>query len=559
MKLHRIVSLFVLFLIALAACGPQPVASPTATLPLPSTQTPSPTPSLTGLLPGWWNDSVFYEIFVRSCKDSTGDGIGDFNGITEMLDYLNDGDPNTTTDLGVTGIWLMPIMPSDSYHGYDVNDYYTVNSQYGTQADFLRLVDEAHKHGIQVIIDLVLNHTGIDNPWFKASNAGDPQYRDWYVWSAMNPGTLGPLGGQVWYPGKNGYYYAVFWSGMPDLNLKNPAVTQEIYKITSFWLTDMHVDGFRLDAIPYYVEDGAAMANSNGTHAWLQAFHQYYKSIDPAVYTIGEAWEKTFLADTFVGNQLDTVFEFDLAAAFVRSAEGALASPASSQLKTVLTSYPAGQYGVFLTNHDQNRTMSVLQGDTQRAKLAAVMMLTSPGVPYIYYGEEIGMTGTKPDEDIRRPMQWNGNDPTAGFTTGTPWRMVANDYPGTNVATENADPDSLLTLYRQLVHLRNAYPALRTGNTLVLDAGTERLYAVLRYDENDAFLILVNVSSNPLTTDLYGIKAEAWPVPVNFKVSTEVGAANPTSPQLNATGGLDGYQPFAEIPAESYTILHFAP
>ncbi len=176
-------------------------ANPRAYEPTPSQVITPTTSKVTDLDPGWWNETVFYEIFVRSFKDSDGDGIGDFNGITEMLDYLNDGDPATSDDLGITGIWLMPSTESPSYHGYDVVDYFNVEKDYGTKEDFLRLVEEAHKRGIQVIVDLVLNHTSTENPWFKASDSGDPEYRDWYIWSEDNPGYLGPWGEQVWYRG----------------------------------------------------------------------------------------------------------------------------------------------------------------------------------------------------------------------------------------------------------------------------------------------------------------------------------------------------------------------
>jgi len=520
--------------------------------------TAAPVENLTGLEPGWWNDAVFYEIFVRSFKDSNADGIGDFNGITEMLDYLNDGDPTTKDDLGITGIWLMPITESNSYHGYDVVDYYNVDTEYGTKEDFLRLVDEAHKRGIRVIVDLVLNHTSIDNPWFKKSDAGDPQFRDWYIWSPTDPGYLGPWGEQVWYAGNSGYYYAVFWSGMPDLNLKNPAVTQEIYKITKFWLTDMNVDGFRLDAIRHFVENSSLQENTNDTHTWLQGYNKFYKSLDPAVFTVGEAWTDTAEVIDYVGDEVDIAFDFDLAEAFVRAANGPIVSNATKQLSTVLKSYPMGQFGIFLTNHDQDRVMSVFGDDVQKAKMVAVMMLTSPGVPFVYYGEEIGMTGSKPDENIRRPMQWNGNR-AAGFTTSTPWRPVASDYHGTNVATENADPDSLLNLYRVLIQLRNDHASLRTGKTLILETGTQRLYAILRYNETEAFLILINVHSKPLNTKLYDLSAGVWPLPANYFVSTVLGMEDPAMPQLNGVGGIDGYHPFDEFPPKSYIILHFTP
>ena len=572
MKILRNILVVIMVQFLLTACLPNAVTEPstpylkvtsanglTVTEPPSPDLTATPLPDLIGLEPGWWNDAVFYEIFVRSFKDSNGDGVGDFNGIIEMLDYLNDGDPNTTGDLGITGIWLMPITESNSYHGYDVVDYNSVDTEYGTKEDFLRLVDEAHQRGIRVIIDLVINHTGIDHTWFQASNNGDPNYRNWYIWSPENPGYTGPWGQQVWYPGKSGFYYAVFWSGMPDLNLKNPDVTQKIYDITRFWLTDMNVDGFRLDAIRHFIENDNVQENTNDTHNWLHSYYKFYKSLDPGVFTVGEAWTDTAHVIPYVGDEVDITFEFDLAEAFVRAANGPIASSVNTQFRTVLESYPANQYGVFLTNHDQDRVMSVLGGDVQKAKMAAVMLLTSPGVPFIYYGEEIGMTGVKPDEDIRRPMQWNGNDRTAGFTTGKSWRTVTNDYPGTNVDTENTDPDSLLNLYRMLIQLRNEHASLRLGKTLILDAGTQRMFAILRYNETEAFLILINVHSKPLTTGLYGLSADAWPVLANFKVSTVMGLEDPVPPQVNAEGGIDGYQPFIEVPAESYTVLHFKP
>lgn len=556
----------ILLLTILTACAP--AATPTlapatvapATQAAPDEPTPVPTGepgNLTGLEPGWWNDAVFYQVFVRSFKDSDGDGVGDFNGLTEMLDYLNDGDPSTTTDLGITGIWLMPITQSPSYHGYDVVDYYSVDSEYGTKEDFQRMVEEAHKRGISVIVDLVLNHTGLDHPWFKASDAGDPKYRDWYIWSDEKPSYLGPWGQPVWYPAKDGYYYAVFWSGMPDLNVENPEVTQELYNITEFWLKDMNVDGFRLDAIRHFVEQGSAQENTPKTHAWLQGYFQFYKSLDPTVFTVGEAWTETSEVLDYIGDEVDIAFEFDLAEDFVRAANGPIASAASQQLKVVVENYPPGQYGVFLTNHDQNRVMSNLGGDFNKAKLAAIMLLTAPGVPFIYYGEEIGMTGTKPDEDIRLPMQWRADGPGVGFTTGKPWRAAAQDWPTTNVASQDSDPDSLLNLYRTLIHLRNEHASLRSGDTLVIAPGSQRVYAILRYDETEAFLVLINSHPNPQNADLYGLTLESSPLRDGMIVETVIGLDGAALPELNPSGGFEDYHPFAELPPHSATILHF--
>ncbi len=535
----------------------RPTSVPTSTsVPIP-TLDPSLYPTLQpGTDNDWWNDEVFYEVFVRSFKDSNGDGKGDINGLIEKLDYLNDGDPSTTTDLGITGIWLMPIMESPSYHGYDVVDFYTVNDDYGTNEDFKRLIQEAHKRGIRVVIDLVINHTSTDSAWFKASNSGDPNYRDWYIWSDTNPGYLGPWGAQAWYSGSDGYYYAMFWSGMPDLNLRNPKVTEEVYKIISYWLLEMKADGFRLDAVKHYVEEGTAQENTPATHTWLKSFFQYYKNINPQAFSVGETWTSTQNAVKYVDDEVDVAFDFDLSDAIMRTANGPLAVSASEQMQTVLDSYPKGQFGIFLTNHDEDRVMSTLE-DVNKAKLAAAMLLTSPGVPFIYYGEEIGMTGTKPDEDIRRPMQWSGNGPSVGFSTMAPWRAAASDFPQVNVANETNDPNSLLSFYRDLIRLRNEHSALRMGDTLVVDSGNPSIYALLRYSDEEAFLVLVNVDTKPISD--YNLNLAKGPFSGSLNATSVIGLQNPSAPQVNADGGFSGYLPFTEIPSQSAIIIQLEP
>jgi glycosidase len=381
------------------------------------------------------------------------------------------------------------------------------------------------------------------------------------VWEDEAPAWKGPLGQQVWYRGNEGYYYAVFWSGMPDLNLENEAVTDELQAITEFWLADMNVDGFRLDAIKHFVEDGAAQENTPETHAWLQGFRQFYTRVDPEAFTVGEAWTEMDKAVDYVGDEMDIVFEFDLALAFLRSANGPLASSASQELEKLLAveGVPAGHFGVFLTNHDQNRVMDTVRG-VQQAKLAALMMLTSPGVPFIYYGEEIGMTGSKPDEDIRRPMQWTGDDLKVGFSTHTPWRLPSSDYREVNVADQSADPDSLLSLYRDLIGLRMAHAALRTGETLVVNPDTQRMYAVLRYNDEEAFLILVNAHPRALNPELYALSLERGPFTGPVRAETVLGElTDPAAPEINAAGGFDAYLPFDEIPPESAVIIRLAP
>ncbi len=508
----------------------------------------------------WWSDAVFYEIFVRSFYDSNGDGIGDFNGITEKLDYLNDGDPATADDLGVTGIWLMPIFPSPSYHGYDVTDYYGVNPQYGTMEDFKKLLEEADKRGIRVIIDLVINHTSDQHPWFRdAKRDKNSKYRDWYIWSETDLGYKGPWNQRVWHSSTTGFYYGIFTSNMPDLNFNNRKVTKEIENIIDFWLTDIGVDGFRMDAIKHLIEEDKVQENTASTHEWLQEkFYPAYKSANPEALAVGELFGNDMNSiGKYVNNQqFDMAFNFQLANAFISSANSRSASYASRALELSEKILDGPQYAPFLTNHDQNRVMSVLD-DVGKAKLAAVMLLTSPGVPFLYYGEEIGMKGVKPDEDIRLPMQWTGDSPSAGFSSAEPWRPAAQDYPQVNVANQTDDPDSLLSLYRDLIHLRNDRASLRTGHALVIETNNPSVYALLRYNDDEVFLVLVNVDSKPIAG--YNLTLKTGPLAGALKAVTALGLPKASAPQVNAEGGFSGYVPFAEFPARSFAIIQLTP
>ncbi|MEZ4519401.1 MAG: alpha-amylase family glycosyl hydrolase, partial [Chloroflexota bacterium] len=436
-----------------AAAIPRP--TPLALQPTPL---PPPGPRKTaddGDLP-WWNDRTFYEVFVRSFQDSDGDGIGDLQGLIDRLDYLNDGDPATTDDLGVTGIWLMPIAQSPSYHGYDVTDYFTIEEDYGTNEDFQRLLEEAHKRGIAVIVDLVMNHTSSEHPWFLDARRPGSPHESWYIWDTMPDFWFNPWGGVAWHQIGLRYYFGMFWEGMPDLNYRNGEVTDEMYDIIHFWLDDMAVDGFRLDAIRHLIEDGEVQANTPETHAWLQGFYNYVHDLNPDALTVGEVWDETAAVVPYVGDEVDIAFEFQLAEAIIDSLLIRNNTAVYTAWEGILGQYPAGQYAPFLTNHDQDRIINQLRGDEAAAKVAAGLVLTSPGVPFIYYGEEIGMSGVKPDEQIRTPMQWGINEAGGpAFTSGEPWEPLQANWATRTVESQVADPASLLSTYRTLIHLRN--------------------------------------------------------------------------------------------------------
>lgn len=571
---RRLPGLLICLAIAATACGAPATPAPTATNPASPTASStsaaaaasavpaSAPPSAAACAPAAtpvakdWNNRVWYEVFVRSFADGNGDGIGDLRGLTAKLDYLNDGDPSTTTDLGITGIWLMPIFESPSYHGYDVIDYRKVARDYGTSADFTALLAAAHKRGIKVILDLVLNHTSSLNPWFIDSQTPGSTHADWYVWSDTNPGYLGPQGQTVWHGLGGRWFYGVFSDTMPDLNLRNPAVTAELDQVAAFWLAQ-GVDGFRLDAIPYLVEEGRKGFSTPSTLAWLDAFQASVKAASPGAMTVGEVWAGSSVAGTYVPDAADLTFNFDLALATVAALQNGQSAPLTSALAETVTAWPANQEGTFLTNHDQVRLMSQVAGKVDSAKLAALLLMTEPGVPFVYYGEEVGLAGTKPDESIRTPMPWTGALPGGGFTTGTPWEPLADGSATANVATEQASRDSLLATYRTLIRLHEGDAALREGVTIPV-AGSGSVVAWLRATADRTLLVVANVSGSPVSD--YTLSLDAGPLcgtgPAAARIVASVnagagGAAGgaPALPARTASGGFSGYRPLPTLPA----------
>lgn len=452
----------------------------------------------------WWNDAVFYEVFVRSFYDSDGDGVGDFKGLTEKLDYLNDGDPNTDTDLGITGIWLMPINPSPSYHGYDVTDYRGINPDYGTMEDFKAFLAAAHARGIRVIIDYVMNHSSAQHQWFVDSkSSASAEKRDWYRWSDTKPSYSGPWGQNVWHSSGTGYYYGIFWDQMPDLNYENGDLKAAMFDHAAYWIDEIGIDGFRLDAVKYIYENGSQLEDLEATHTFFKDLSSHIKSFNPDAITVGEAWTSTSKVVPYVTDErIDFCFEFDLATSLINAARSGSISNLTDQVTNVINAYPWYQFSTFLTNHDQNRIMNELSSDIGKSKIAASIYLTLPGVPFLYYGEEVGMLGAKPDENIRRPMQWTGGR-NAGFTTaGSAWNAPSSNYADNNVDELEDDPSSLLNHYKKLIHTRNEYAALRTGDFITLDASLGGVLTYLRQLDDEKVVIAINSTSSNKRFDI---------------------------------------------------------
>jgi glycosidase len=363
----------------------------------------------------------------------------------------------------------------------------------------------------------------------------------------------------VWHRAEDSYYYGVFWSGMPDLNYENPAVTEAIFEAAQFWLEEMDVDGFRLDAIKHMVEEGQGQENTRSTHDWLQQFYTFYKDVDPDALTVGEAWTSTQQVVDYTGDEVDIAFQFDLAQDILNSADAGLAPIYIKTQQEVVDAFPANQYAAFITNHDQNRVMSHLDEDEAKARLAASVLLTGTGVPFIYYGEEIGQIGKGPHEDIRRPLQWASNSPKVGFTEGSPWQAAAADFPVRSIARQTDDPDSLLNHYRALIHLRNEHEALRVGDWTLVEANSARLYTFLRHTENEIILVIINFNRNPVQADDYSLELVDGLFDGGVTAVTLYGNETTTAPQINASGSFTNYIPLTEIPPQSVHIIQLLP
>jgi alpha-amylase len=510
----------------------------------------------------WWQETVWYLMFVRSFYDSDGDGIGDLQGVIEKLDYLNDGDPTTDDDLGITGIWLLPIFAADSYHGYDTIDYRRIDPDYGTMEDFQALVDAAHERGIRIVLDLVVNHTADEHPWFEAAAAGDEDFRDWYIFADENPNYRGPWGDVAWHRSGDDYYYGVFWSGMPDLNYENPAVVAEMQDIARFWLEETGIDGYRLDAVRYLIEtevDGRPItADAPVNRDFLRDFSDYVHRVAPDAMTVGEVLASTAVVSRYADDDVtDMLFEFTTAERIINAAALGNKREIERQLAMNLRTYETDEIALLTTNHDIDRLLTQLGDDNLLAnRVAANLLMTLPGSPFIYYGEEIGMLGGKPDELIRRPFHWDDTPETGGFTIGTPWQALQDDFQARTVAGMTDDPDSLLSHYRGLIHMRNAQPALQYGATIALESDYRAAWGYLRYTADETRLIVMNLDDRE--TRPYTLSMDASPFASFSSAELVYGTtdAEIAVPELNGAGGFSDYMPFdAPLPPGSLYVI----
>lgn len=454
-----------------------------------------------------WPYGVNYEVFVLAFADGNGDGKGDLRGLTSRLDYLD--------DLGVGAIWLMPIMPSPSYHKYDVTDYKGIHPDYGSTEDFKKFVAEAHKRGIQVIIDLILNHSGSDHPWFiEASKGKDNPYRDYYVWAkrdsiktqiSKKATAFDSDNIRQWHP-VNGdtiseQFYGYFWAGMPDLNFDNQKVKDEFVDIGKFWLVEIGVDGFRLDAARHIFPTDRAGDN----HAFWVWFRSEMEKIKPNVYLVGEVWTSAKEVAPYLKG-LPALFNFDMGYAItsvVNAGQDSIGlvkkyKEINDYYKTITPDYIDA---TFLKNHDQNRILSELGDDEGKARVAFSILMSLPGTPYVYYGEEIGMKGTKPDEFIREPFIW---DDDAKDPMQTKWEepRFSTDKTVVPFARQKDDTGSLLNFYKKWIAYRNASPVLTLGSLAASPFESKAVVSLIREKDGVRLLALHNVSDSAITISM---------------------------------------------------------
>ena len=462
------------------------------------------------------NYRTYYELFVYSFYDSDGDGIGDLQGVLDKLDYLNDGDDTTYTDLGINGIWLMPVMPSTTYHKYDTTDYENIDPQYGTLDDFEKLLTACHDRGIRVILDLAMNHSSSRHSWFLQATEylknlpegaqPDPSecpYVDYYHFSREAQSGYAQVNGTDW------YYEARFWDGMPDLDLQNEAVRREFEQVADFWL-DMGVDGFRLDAVKEYVT--GSVEDNVEILSW---FADYVHGKDPENYLVCECWTDQNTYAQYYASGVDSMFDFTFAdkSGIIANVVNGKASAASYAKNLEAEQAMYAQYNPdyinapFYTNHDMGRSTGYYAGENSEAqtKLGNALNLLSGGSTFLYYGEELGMKGSGKDENKRAPMYWSKDDKAEGMCKG-PADMDDFQMKFDSLEEQQEDPDSIYNYVKQAIRIRNQNPAIARGNTTYLEQYSgEQCFALTRSYEDSTLLLLGNTSAESASVDLTGL------------------------------------------------------
>ncbi len=524
----------------------------------------------------WWQHAVFYEIYPRSFADSNNDGIGDLKGITSKMNYLR--------DLGVDAIWITPCFPSPQVDfGYDVSDYENIDPMYGTLADFDQMVAEGKKNNVRIIFDFVVNHSSDKHPWFIDSKSSkNSAHRDWYIWrdgkgQNQSPNNwISEFGHSAWTldPATGQYYYHFFYAEQPDLNWRNPAVKAAMFDVTRWWY-DRGISGFRLDAVDTLFEDPGLKDNPvlpgtnaygdppqerkyntklPGVHETLQGLRQVADKTGAVL--IGETWTKDVNElKQYYGDHSDELqMPMDLMFTHLK-----FSAPVFREHVAAIDG--AGGWPVYvISNHDIVRSRDRYgdgQHDDQIAKVMAALYLTLRGTPVMYYGEEIGMKTTPPTrkEDVqdpigrtgwprekgrdgeRTPMQWN-TETNAGFSTKAPWLPVPPTYKTYNVATEEKDPNSLLTMYKKLLALRHTNEALLDGNYTALNESDTNVMSYLRTYKGKSVFVALNMSSSPQKVSF---KMPAGGSSLKSLIST---------PQSTAKGSEVSLEPFGVFIAE---------
>jgi maltose alpha-D-glucosyltransferase / alpha-amylase len=494
----------------------------------------------------WYKDAIIYQVHVRTFHDSNGDGIGDFQGLAGKLDYLQ--------PLGVNAIWLMPFFPSPLRDdGYDIADYNAVHPSYGTLEDFQKFLGSAHDRGIRVIIELVSNHTSDQHPWFQESRSShDNPKRDWYVWSDTDNRYTGARiifldtekSNWAWDPISKAFYWHRFFSHQPDLNYDNPAVREQMWTVMKFWL-ELGVDGFRLDAVPYLVErEGTNCENLPETHQVLKELRQKLDLNFPGRMLLAEAnqWPADLRPYFAEGDEFHMAFHFPLMPRMFMGLKLEDRKPITEILQQTPEIPPSCQWSLFLRNHDeltlemvtdterdymydtyaQSKTMRInlgirrrlaplLANDRRRIELMNGMLMSLPGTPIIYYGDEIGMGDNISLGDrngVRTPMQWNGES-NAGFSTAPAERLYAPlihdpvyGYPAVNVLRQKSSEHSLLNWMQRIITVRNSTKVFGRGLIEFLYPANHRILAYVRRLESEAVLVVNNLSGSAQAVEL---------------------------------------------------------